>query len=86
MKQLLTGAAVAVMIAGAAVPAQARGCLEGALVSGVAGTLQGIMAHLVRPQDALSAAMKRIGAKLRTHSSNIDRHSASRNLLSQARL
>jgi len=35
MKQLLTGVAVAVMVAGAAVPAQAKGCLKGALVGGV---------------------------------------------------
>src|SRR5215468_2759157 len=41
MKQLLTGVAVAVMVAGAAVPAQAKGCLKGALVGGVAGHFAG---------------------------------------------
>ena len=79
MKAILGCAALALAVTAATVSADAKGCIKGAIVGGVAGTSPAIMACWERPQAALSVTTRPRSARRHCNrrTSNAERRFAS---------
>ena len=63
MNRILGCAAIAIALVAITAPAEAKGCIKGALVGGARGISPVIMAFSVLPQDAPSATTKQTSAR-----------------------